>query len=239
MISKSKRKRKHSVAKKVKAYMKEYIPLILIVLLCLILLTVTAATSNWYGVWVGTSRNMTHYDVGLWDYTSEETERKDIRVEMLFNDFRTMGPVIIIVLFLHLATIICSSLYIRNIIKPYSIYLATLSVIVSIVLLLAVVIIYIKSYEEHGNRIQVKIGWSFVLMIILFILQFFVLFSFSYMIYKERQIQKRFQRKLKHTESVFRNRKSIFINGELSDVPGQGKENASFQREEDNNANNI
>ena len=104
MVSKSKRKRKHSVAKKVKVYMKEYIPLILIVFLCLILLIVTAATRNWYGVWVGTSRNMTHYHVGLWDYTSEETERKDIRVEILFNDFGTMGPVMIIVLFLHLAT---------------------------------------------------------------------------------------------------------------------------------------
>ena len=239
MVSKSKRKRKHSVAKKVKVYMKEYIPLILIVFLCLILLIVTAATRNWYGVWVGTSRNMTHYHVGLWDYTSEETERKDIRAEILFNDFRTMGPVMIIVLFLHLATIICSSLYIRNIIKPYTIYLATLSVTVSIVLLLTVVMIYIKSYQDHGNRIQVKIGCSFVLMVILFILQFFVLFSFSYMIYKERQIQKRFQRKLKHTEFVFRNRKSISINGELSDVPGQGKEKASFQGEETNNINTL
>ena len=206
MVLKSKRRRKHSVAKKVKVYMKEYVPLILIVFLCLILLIVTAAKSNWYGVWVGTSRNMTHYDVGLWDYTSEETELKDIRVEILFNDFRTMGPVIIIVLFLHLATIICSSLYIRNIIKPYTIYLATLSVTISIVLLLTVVMIYIKSYQDHGNRIQVKI---------------------------------RFQRKLKHTEFVFKNRKSIFINGELSDVPGQGKENASFQREEANNANTL
>ena len=239
MASKSKRKRKHSVAKKVKVYMKEYIPLILLVFLCLILVIVTAATSNWYVVSIGTSRNMTHYDVGLWDYTSEETERKDIRVEMLFNDLRTMGPVIIIVLFLHLATIICSSLYIRNIIKPYTIYLATLSVIISIVLLLTVVIIYIKSYQDRGNRIQIKIGWSFVLMIIPFILQFFVLFSFSYMIYKERQIQKRFQRKLKHTEFVFRNRKSIFINGELSDVPGQGKENTNFQGDKANNTNTL
>ena len=239
MASKSKRKRKHSLAKKVKVYMKEYIPLILLVFLCLMLLIVTAATSNWYGVWVGTSRNITHYDVGLWDYTSEETERKDIRVEMLFNDLRTMGPVIIIVLFLHLATIICSSLYIRNIIKPYTIYLATLSVITSIVLLLTVVIIYIKSYRDHGNRIQVKIGWSFVLMTIPFILQFFVLFSFSYMIHRERQIQKHFQRKLKHTEFVFRNRKSIFINGKLSDVPGQGKENTNFQGEEANSTNTL
>ena len=181
MVLKSKRRRKHSVAKKVKVYMKEYVPLILIVFLCLILLIVTAAKSNWYGVWVGTSRNMTHYDVGLWDYTSEETELKDIRVEILFNDFRTMGPVIIIVLFLHLATIICSSLYIRNIIKPYTIYLATLSVTVSIVLLLTVVMIYIKSYQDHGNRIQVKIGCSFVLMVILFILQFFCfIFIFLY-----------------------------------------------------------
>ena len=237
MVSKLKQKRKHSVAKKVKVYMKEYIPLILLVFLCLILLIVTAATSNWYGVWVGTSRNMTHYHVGFWDYTSEETERKDVRVEMLFNDLRTMGPVIIIVLFLHLATIIWLSLYIRNIMKPYTIYLATLSVIISIVLLLTVVIIYIKSYQDHGNKIQVKIGWSFVLMIIPFILQLFVLFSFSYMIYRERQIHKRFQRKLKHTEFVFRNRKSIFINGELSDVPGQGKENTNFHGEETNNTN--
>ena len=123
--------------------------------------------------------------------------------------------------------------------KPYTIYLATLSVIIGIVLLLTVVIIYIKSYQDHGNRIQIKIGWSFVLMIIPFILQFFVLFSFSYMIYRERQIQKRFQRKLKHTEFVFRNRKSIFINGELSDVPGQGKENANFHEEEANNTNTL
>ena len=219
--------------------MKEYIPLILLVFLCLILLIVTAATSNWYGVWVGTSRNMTHYHIGFWDYTSEETERKDIRVEMLGKDLRTMGPVIIIALFLHLAIIICLSLYIQNIMKPYTIYLATLSVIIGIVLLLTVVIIYIKSYQDHGNRIQIKIGWSFVLMIIPFILQFFVLFSFSYMIYRERQIQKRFQRKLQHTEFVFRNRKSIFINGELSDVPGQGKENANFHDEEANNTNTL
>ena len=236
MVAPYKRKRRGSFAK-AKSFMKEYLPSILIAVLCLVLVTLSTATGNWYDVRVGRDTNITNYKVGLWRYSSEEKDLKDIHAERLFNDLERMIPAVIVVLFLHFVTVICLSLHSRNILMPYAIYMALLSVILSIILSLFVVVMYCKTYQNHRDQIKVKIGWSFILMVIDFILQVIAIFLLSYTIHKDRKLQRHFKRNLKDTKLVLRHQKSLFVNGRLSDTPGLEKETNEIQEKKNDDVN--
>ena len=233
MVSTRKRKERTSFAKRAIKFMNEFLPTVLILLICITFLSVSTAMGKWYHVTIGENTNITHYTVGLWSYSSEETDRKDNLVEVLFNDLKKMAPVLIVVLSLHVTEIICLFLHIQNIKKQKAIYAAKLLVILNIILLLVVLIVYIIFYLDHKDKIQAQIGLSFVLMIISFILQFFELFSLSYNIYKERRFQKYLQENLKNTKFVLRNQESLIVNGELFDIARHGKENNNFEEEKE------
>lgn len=231
MGSTSKRRERKSFAKRAKKFMNEHMPAVLLLLICITLLSVSTAIDKWYYVMIGESTNMTHYNVGLWSYSSEETDRKDNLVEGLFNDLKKMAPILIVVLFLHVTAMICLLLRVQNIKKQMVIYAAKLLVILNIILLLVVLIVYITFYLDHKDKIQVQIGLSFVLMTISFVLEFFELCSLSYNIYKERRFQKYIQENLKNTKFVLRNQESLIVNGELFDIARHGKENNNFEEE--------
>lgn len=230
------RKRRGSFAK-AKSFIKKYLPLTLIAILCLVLVTLSTATGNWYDVQVGADANITNYKVGLWRYSSEKKDRKDIHTERLFNDLGRMVPAVIVVLFLHFVTVVCLSLHIRNILMPYAIYAALLSVILRIILSLFVVVMYCKTYQNHRDQIKVKIGWSFILIAIDLILQIIALLSLSYTTHKDRQLQRHFKRNLKDKKLVLRHQKSLFVNGRLSDTPGLGKETNEIQEKKNDDVN--
>ena len=236
MVAPYKRKRRGSFAK-AKSFMKKYLPSILIATLCLVLVTLSTATSNWYEVRVGADTNITNYKVGLWRYSSEEKDRKDNHTERLFSDLEKMVPAVIVVLFLHFVTVVCLSLHIRNILMPYAIYTALLSVILNIILSLFVVVMYCKTYQNYRDQIKLKIGWSFILIAIDLFLQILLLFSLSYTIHKDRQLQRHFKRNLKDTKLVLRHQKSLFVNGRLSDTPGLGKETNEIQEKKNDDVN--